>query len=233
VRFRVQLFRQGEQPDEASADPVTVDLPALRRQLQALDGPAPTLEQVKALGTRLADILLPARARDIYRAAYSALGDTERLRLRMRFETFALADLPWEYIYLEPSDTPAGQGGLDGFLALDTKVSLVRYEVLQLPPATLDPVDTSDIRVVALMASTKAPGVLPLDLKAEAGYLTSALGKQGVRLDIEQDATLSSLETALTPPVHVFHFSGHGQFSGQQDDDLSSDGVGFSLLEGE
>ena len=51
----------------------------------------------------------------------------------------------------------ADQKTVLGFLALDRRVSLVRYEVLAQAPGTLDPVDSSPLRLVALLSSPNDP----------------------------------------------------------------------------
>jgi hypothetical protein len=56
-------------------------------------------EQI-TLGRRLADLILPNYACQLFRNSLSELGPGEGLRLRLRLLS-QLSPLPWEYIYLQ------------------------------------------------------------------------------------------------------------------------------------
>ena len=73
-------------------------------------------------------------------------------------DTYALADLPWEYAYIPDRNTPPDQIGPEGFLALDRSVSLVRYLTLGRAPGKLNPVGSAPLRMVALLGQPSKHG---------------------------------------------------------------------------
>jgi hypothetical protein len=225
-RFRVRVTGSpaGEQR-HSEAEEVTIP-PDLRTRLRRLEKRALDLPGMIALGEELAGLLFPPRARLFLVRSRERLDDDEGLRIRLKMHTYALADLPWEYAYVARPDTPPSQKGSDGFLILDRRVSLVRYEVMGQSLGSLDPVGAGPLRLVALLASPEAPGYATLDLELERRNIELALGEEpGIGVEFYPDATVEKLEDALTREAHVFHFSGHGEFEG----DL---GVALGSLEG-
>jgi len=89
------------------------------------------LDKQRELGTKLGELLLPDRARKLLRESYNWLKPDEGLRLRLRLEP-ELADLPWEYIYLEDD---GDQSSLHRFIALNPRISIVRHEALEIRAA--------------------------------------------------------------------------------------------------
>jgi len=135
------------------------------------------------------------------------------LRLRLRLtEVPELNDLPWEYLHYPT---------LNQFLALSTKVSVVRY--LDLPqrirPLAVEP----PLKVLVMISS---PSDYPqLDVNQEWMRLNQALGnleQQGrVTLERLEEATLPALQRRLRRgEYHLFHFIGHGDFDEQAQDGL-------------
>jgi hypothetical protein len=126
---------------------------------------------------------------------------------------FALADIPWEYMYVAAPSTRRDEQTVEGFLALNRRVSIVRHEDLQGAAVTsLEPLDSKKVRVVAATASP--PGFPPpLDVAKERDFIEAAFARHlDVTTDFISDATVERIETALTKPLHVFHFAGHGRF---------------------
>ena len=226
-RFRVRVTGSpaGEQK-HAHAEEGTVP-PGLRKRLRRLEKRTLDLPGMIALGEDLAALLFPPRARELLTLSRAGLDDDEGLRIRLKVHTYALADLPWEYVYIPRPDTPPDQKGLDGFLVLDRRVSLVRYEVMGQRLVSLDPVGAGPLRLVVLLADPDTPGYPHLDLDAERQNIEQALEEvPEISAEFYPDATVERLEDALTREAHVFHFSGHGQFEG----DL---GATFGSVEGE
>jgi hypothetical protein len=226
-RFRVRVTGSpaGEQK-HANAEEVTIP-PDLRKRLRRLEKRTLDLPRMIALGEDLAGLLFPPRARELLMLSRAGLDDDEGLRIRLKVHTYALADLPWEYVYIPRPDTPPDQKGLDGFLVLDRRVSLVRYEVMGQRLVSLDPVGAGPLRLVVLLADPDTPGYPHLDLDVERQNIEQALEEvPEISAEFYPDATVETLEDALTREAHVFHFSGHGQFEG----DL---GVAFGSVEGE
>ena len=211
---RVSASPAGEQK-LAAAD--KVNIPGdLRQKLRLLDLRGLALPDLIALGETLAALILPPGARTFMLRSRDLIGNDEGLRIRLKLETYALADLPWEYMYVSPADTPADQKTVLGFLALDRRVSLVRYEVLAQAPGTLDPVDSSPLRLVALLSSPNDPQFPALKLDVEEADIQQALKDVTVlRPEFYSDATLDILEQALENTTHMFHFAGHGEFLGE------------------
>jgi hypothetical protein len=234
-RFHVRVISSsvGEQrQDEAE----TVSLPSeLRRRLLQLERRRLTLSEMIALGESLADALFPPRVRIFFERSRERLDPNEGLRVRLKLDTYALADLPWEYAYLPRPGTPTSQKGPDGFLVLDRGISLVRYELLGQAPGSLDPVGRGPLRLVALLASPNTPGLAKLDLAAEQHNITQALADlSNLRPEFYPNATLDTLLDALAREAHVFHFGGHGKFEGDLGTTYGSvEGKGYLLLEDE
>jgi hypothetical protein len=225
-RFRVRVADSpvGQQR-LVEAEGVTLP-PDLRQRLRRLDKRALTLPEMIALGEDLAAALFPSRARSFLERSRERLADDEGLRIRLRLDTYALADLPWEYAYLPRPGTPADQKGPEGFLVLDRGISLVRYEVLGQAPGSLDPVGTGALRLVALLANPNVPGYPALKLDVEQQNIAQALSElPNIRAEFYPNATADTLLEALAREAHVFHFAGHGKFEG----DL---GMAYGSVEG-
>jgi hypothetical protein len=231
-RFRVRVISSpvGEQ---RQLEAETVSLPSeLRGRLLRLERRGLVLSEMIALGESLAGALFPPRVRIFFERSRERLEEDEGLRVRLKLDTYALADLPWEYAYLPRPGTPASQKGPDGFLVLDRSISLVRYEVLGQAPSSLDPVGAGPLRLVALLASPDVPGLAKLDLAAEQRNITQALtGLANMRAEFYPNATIDTLLDALVREAHVFHFGGHGKFEGDLGTTYGSiEGKGYLLL---
>jgi hypothetical protein len=164
------------------------------------------------LGRTLALLLLPPKRdddtvgiRELFATTLAQLGQDRGLRLRLRLPPL-LSALPWEYVYV---DRAGGGEGVDGFLALDPRVAIVRHEALP-APAPL-PLKRGDIKVVVALAS--AMGLPPLDLTAEKADLEEAFDSiEGLTPVFLDEATLDEVQTAI-PDAGIFHFAGHGVFT--------------------
>jgi hypothetical protein len=207
----------GQKRDEAKK--VTVP-PDLRKRARQLERRLLKKSDMIDLGEKLANLLFPTEeARRLLTRSWERIPEDEGLRVRLKLETYALADLPWEYTYL--SFPPKG------FVAHNRRISLVRYEVMEQPrQCKLDPVTPGPVRVVILSANPVGPGYRALDLTGEVQRIADAM-KEEVGIDVVHypDATLEELEEALKHAAHVFHFAGHGRFEG----DL---GMAFGSQEG-
>lgn len=132
-----------------------------------------------------------------------------RIRIRISEEAWALAQLPWEYLYLRD---------LDRFLARSPKTPIVRYlELTQRPTAlAVQP----PVTVLSVIASPQDQDALSVD--REWARLQEALAplKGALALDVLRHTTRATLHARLSAgPVHVLHFFGHGYF-----DDASGEG---------
>jgi hypothetical protein len=219
-RVRVAGSPSGEQRgDEEVAVP-----PGLRQRLPWLERGQLGLDETISLGQDLANLLFPPEARLLLVRSQASLGEGERLRIRLRMRTHALSDLPWEYAYLLPPDAPPGRKGLDGFVALDRRLSLVRYEVMGQAPGSLDPTSDGALRFVALLASPQNTTLAELDLNEEERRIREALeGVPQVQPRFYTNATVDALLDALARETHILHFFGHGTYSEER-------GMGYLLL---
>ena len=103
---------------------------------------------------------------------------------------------------------------MDGFIALDPRIALVRHEALAV--SANKPYTGSTLKIVAALAS--APGFAPLDLSREKADLEAAFASQaGIQPQIIEDATLDEVQLAISG-AGVFHFAGHGKFEQQMGD---------------
>jgi hypothetical protein len=230
---RVLDSPQGNQRTDL-ADAVV--LPAkLRKRLGTLERGKLSLTEMISLGKELGDSLFPPRARWFLDQSRGMLGDDEGLRIRLRLETYALADLPWEYAYISLLDTPAGQKSAIGFLVLDRRTSLVRYEVLGQSPGTLHPVGAGPLRMVVLLADPRVREYHELDLEAELGNIQKTVGDvPDIQLDPYMHTTRQILLDAVQKGnAHLLHFAGHGEFQGDQGQAYGTvEGEGYLVLEG-
>ncbi len=218
LRARVSASPVGEQRD---AEASRVIFPGgLRDRMRKLEHRELSFEQLITLGEELASLLLPMPVRKIFKRSRDKLASDEGLRIRIRAHDFALAVLPWEYVYAGRVDIPPGRKGEEGFLALDAQLSLVRYEVLGEPPAVIKPLERHDIRAIALLADVESPAYARLDLDREELNLRQALeGVAGINTHFLRPGTGDQLEEALVDDAQVFHFSGHGKMERQMGDE--------------
>ncbi|HUP22966.1 MAG TPA: CHAT domain-containing protein, partial [Thermoanaerobaculia bacterium] len=234
LRVRVAASPAGEQ---RGAEAVRVSLGAdLRARCGRLDRRELDLEGLLELGRDLGELLLPPPARGYFERSLAALDDDEGLRLRLELDTWGVADLPWEFAWLPPggpADQPADQpADASGFLALDPRISIVRYELLSEPPGRLGPTGGRKLKVVAMFAAPRDPRWAPLDLQGEERGLRAALAaRREIGLDVVEPATLPGLERALLEGAQVFHFAGHGRFQAAIEDPIDTvAGKGFLIL---
>lgn len=220
-RVRVQASPVGEQRIEHAAQvamPITV-----RQRVAALRRRRLSGAEIVALGEQLGRALFPPAVRGFLTSALSGLTGDERLRIRLKLDTYGLAELPWEYAYLPSPDSPAEHRGPEGFVVLDRRISLVRYESQQGPLVPLDP-GGDTIRLVALLADPVDPDFERLDLQRERRSIEEALtGLPAIRPDFYSPATADTLIEALVTPAQIFHFAGHGQFVGDMGERYGSE----------
>lgn len=219
VRVRVAASPAGEQ---RRADSVRVEVSVdLRKACGRLDRRELALDGMLSLGRELGELLLPGEARRYFERSLAALDADEGLRLRLKLDTCGLADLPWEFAWLPTGSPPAPDGAppgvptadRTGFLVLDPRLSIVRYELLNEAPETAETISGNSFRIVALFSAPKDPSWPPLDLDGEERGLRAALARRPeIGLAVVQPPTLAGLESALLSGGQVFHFAGHGRF---------------------
>ncbi len=230
LRVRVAASPAGEQRRDQA---VRVNLSAdLRPACGRLDRRELDLNGLLALGRALGDVLLPDAARRLYEQSLATLDDPQGLRIRLKLDTWGIADLPWEFSWLPPGGSESDPADASGFLLLNPRISIVRYELLSEPIAKLEPVPGRNFRLVAVFSAPKDPNWVPLDLAGEERGLRSALEKRReIELTVVEAATLAGLESTLLEGAEVFHFAGHGRFQAGIEDQIGIvAGKGFLLF---
>ena len=216
------------------AEQVTLS-PDLRSRLRRLEKRKLGLGEMIDLGEHLANLLLPARARRLLDLSRAMLDPGEGLRIRLKLDSYALSDLPWEYLYIPGPDTPSNQRGPEGFLVLDRRVSLVRYELMGQAAESLTPVGSGPLRLIALMANPRDPDYRALDLEAERLNIEKAMNKvPGIEVEFFPGGRVIDLEEAVTTGAHILHYAGHGDFVGEMGAEFGTQvGKGALVLVGE
>jgi len=217
---RVQASPGGEQRLEQAthvAMPLTVRQGVARLRRRQL-----SLPELVTLGEELGRALFPPAVRGLLAAARSGLSGDSRLRIRLKLDTYGLAELPWEYAYLPAPDVPEGRRGPEGFLVLDRRVSLVRYESQEGPVVPLGS-GVGPLRLVALLADPRDPHFARIGVQRERDTIEDALRGLPIRADVFSPATADALMQALVAPAQIFHFAGHGQFVGDMGERYGSE----------
>jgi uncharacterized protein YjbI with pentapeptide repeats len=211
-KVRVLLSKAGQHGMDAAL-PRSFDKQQIQEQLNQLADRGLDTPGMIAFGRTLADMLLPADAppnddsvRTLFARCRTLAGQDGGVRLRLQFASPDLARLPWEYMYLDP---PGGGNQMDGFLALDPRVAIVRHESLSADEPTLAPPSDTTMKVMAAMAL--AADMAQLDLTTERDLLERIFGAKGVTHQFIEQSTIEDILENIAD-AHVFHFSGHGMF---------------------
>ncbi len=209
LRARVASSPVGEQRD---AEALRRPFPSrLRSRIEKLERRELSFDELILLGEELASLLMPPAVREFYKRSIAKLRGDEGLRIRIRPHENESASLPWEYAYVRRPDVPRGRKGPEGFLALDRKLSIVRYEVMKGASIAIQPMKHHDIRAVALLSEVEDPALAELDIDREELNLRQALeGFGGVDTRFLRPGTRIQLQEILNENAQVFHFSGHG-----------------------
>jgi hypothetical protein len=232
-RVRVRVLDspvEGQMPDTYESVEIPHTLRELARKLETRDLGFTGIAQ---LGAELAKVLLPGSVRDLYEKSLSSLKPSQGLRIRLKMGSWALATLPWEYTYVHPRGVPEKESVSLGFLVLNRRLSLVRYEIVPGSRQSLDPIHENQLRLVAVTAQPL--GSAGLELDNETASVSRAVGKiRDIHLDTLANATWDEFQSKLHEPAHIVHFAGHGQFDQQMGEDFGSTvGQGSLLFETE
>ncbi len=218
--YEVALFPPQELGEPAPVQ-TALAIGDIQEPLRDLEDKEIYVDDLIPLGRQLMDRLLPdGPLRDHLANAVKNLSPDQGLRLRLQTSEPLLQQLPWEYSYLKIHE---GEENRNHFLVVDPRISLVRHVPMDEPLPDLQPADPHVLHMLAVFASPVSPDFTALRLKTESGVLERALGDfnvEGVSIDWKpflEDATLEDMNQALLKKPDLFHFSGHGQFT-QQDD---------------
>jgi CHAT domain len=153
------------------------------------------------IGRSLSATLLPPVVHSLLLRSMERVSDDGGVRLRICVDG-PLADLPWEYLFRPDAEDES----LGGFLALDSRISLVR-EARAYPPTS----KVRPRRQRAVLAGAHTPGDPdPFEIKEEMEELPKALSPLRELLTIESvRASEDEIVRALARPAAVFHYAGH------------------------
>jgi len=183
------------------------------------------------LGEALAGLLLPSYARQLFSESLKRLRDGEGLRLRLRLAD-ELANFPWEYMYIQDM---RGERASSSFLALDSRISIVRHEALNVPGDWFEAPNSR--RIVIAMASPQPYEryhkleSLPVEQRSLKAALSEIAGVKAVylpeyqtdKVDAQPGATLKDVIAALMERTDIFHFSGHSEFAEERGEIILAD----------
>jgi hypothetical protein len=168
-------------------------------------------------GQQLAAILLPPPVYSLLIRSLERIPPDDGLRIRLCLDS-ALVDLPWECLYRPDA---AGRSPAAGFLALDSRISLVREA-----PGRSAGTSPPRHRQHLLFANTRymVHGVDVWGVEQACEQLLAALKPVSDFLSVESvTGAQTSFEAALVGgPVDIFHYHGHTDVC---------DGAGFLLEE--
>lgn len=205
--FSVRVMASPKKRQDAE-DKVIVELPNdLVRRQKDLQGRKFSEKEIIEFGEDLAKLLLPPPIRHNYFLSRAALKEQEGLRIQIRTSVARLAALAWEYIYVWAPDGSVEPMKDSGFLALDRKISIVRFRETQ---ATTP--GNEVVRIGALFSDGRESGHQELDMVREKHNLEQALiGVAGAELNTFPEGKQGGLLDWLTENnAQVFHFAGHG-----------------------
>jgi hypothetical protein len=213
-QFKVEVTNSPKDRMRA-AEATTINLSELRPYLAEIARGRIARPRLIALGEALARALFTPTVREMFFGSLDLIGAEQGLRLRLILDAPQLADVPWEYLY---APRVSGDKGHTGFLALDTRVSIVRHEAITTPVPSVRA--TLPLKLVAGLAAPNDQD--KLDLARERQLIEKALANVAqIRPTFLEHLTVEQLEDAGTG-THLFHFAGHGAFK---------DDEGYVLLE--
>ncbi len=233
---QTDTFKAAVLPSAAVGETAAVSVPYRYNELtEALtDLEDQNLDQADliSLGELLADRLLPTGVvRNLFKEAVKKAGRDKGVRLRLLIREPRLAQLPWEFSYLQMH---AGEKDRTHFLVLNPQISMIRHEALPEAHPSLLAATPERLRLVAVMANPKTHE--PLKLKDEKRVVEKALRDfhvDGVTIKWEpviEDATPDDLRMALQSKADLFHFAGHGEFEEQEVDAQTGESVGLGSI---
>jgi CHAT domain-containing protein/SIR2-like protein len=197
----------------------------------------------KSMEQYLSDSLLTSKMQStLSRTRELAQKRNAFVRLRLNLTAVPeLVGLPWEMLSYNHNA-----------LALNIRTSVVRYQSVENPPELNLVVREKPLRMLVVISNPSVPAAPALDVEEEWKRINAALqpliNQKLLELERLPKATLNELDDRLVnphlPPVHVFHYIGHGTFDqatgkGQlvfevaPDDVMEEDSQGINLVDGE
>jgi hypothetical protein len=229
---RVQHSPVGQQK---LGDAEFVQLPVeVRSRQRLLDRRGLDTASMIAFGKMIGDALFPPTTRAFFERSRAKLREDEALRIRIKLDTHALSNVAWEYVYLSNAETSQEQPDTSGFLALDSRISLARYEVFGQAERPLAPMD-GKLRFVGLLSNPASSDFPSLNLERERRVIEQSLQNvSAIQTEFQTNASVDDLLDVFAQPAQIFHFAGHGVFHGRPAAKFGSiEGKGFLVLQDE
>jgi hypothetical protein len=215
-------------PSEAERVSLPADIRLKDRALfSELSNELPSLIEY---GEALANCILPPRVRQLLTESLRLLPEHEAIRIRLKFDAWQLADLGWEFIYSSRSGSKSVNKEIDGFYALDRRISIVRYEYTDYPLVPFEPGEGVNLRLLALLSG---PTDMPkLELEIEKNAIAESLRSiTNLTIEFLDNPTVEMMQEGLSNHTHIFHFAGHGYFEEKfKDADGLVEGTGYIVL---
>jgi hypothetical protein len=170
-------------------------------------------QTIQDFGRELFTALITGEIRSRYDVSLrESVNQNKGLRIKLRFQTPAMAALPWEFLY-DPRQAE--------HICLSINTPVVRYLEMQQSPQAL--AIKPPLNILCMVVS---PRDLPhLEVEKERERIENALKnlqtKGVVNLTWMKGQTWRDLQRVVRTGVwHVFHFIGHGGFDRQSDEGL-------------
>jgi energy-coupling factor transporter ATP-binding protein EcfA2 len=213
LNFDLSILRTGNQyMARASCSPVgeslhLFKLPSDVAELQNFSPLPDDKRRVRSFGEKLYRAVFAESVHAcLERSVDKARACNQMLRIRLRLDPQApeLAALPWEYLYAPEKRN---------YLALDRRISFIRYIELPQAPETLT-IDSLPLCILAVVAMPKDLPALAVEQEWDALQKTVAqANKKQVKLERLDAPTWPALQQYLQQhKVHLLHFIGHGYF---------------------
>ena len=204
-RVQVMVHRS---PAGDSPAPIDVRIPAKRlKDLAAVNDVFDATDAGLAdIGEQLAALVLPDAINGLLDDSLRSLPAGDGLRVRLSLDP-GLQALPWELLHRAPA--ARGRGVLDGFLALDPRVSIVRGA----PAAAERQAAPLDRPRLVFAGALAADDVDQLQVRPEFEGLSRALAPMAQLISLESAIGTAGrvIEQALSRPTSVFHYAGHAE----------------------
>jgi hypothetical protein len=213
-------------------DSVRYEFEDLKSALDSLEKKDITQERLIELGEKLAARMLPpGKIRELFNQAVSKAGQDGGVRLRLLVREPRLAQLPWEFCYLQQHN---GEKDRRHFLVLNPQISMVRHEALETAHPSVTAARPDRVRLVAATANVE--GFSELELRRERRVIEKALKNlpvDGLAIEYEpfiENATFEDLKLALAGKADLFHFAGHGSFKEDTNAASSGEAIGAGYI---